>query len=453
MSVRLRAPLTTGSISRGITGLAGPMALGMLAMMIFNLVDTWFVSRLGTAALAAMSLTFPVVMVVGSIALGLGIGTTSVISRAVGSGASERVRRLTTDALLMGVAAVLLVSIAGWLTIDPLFRLLGADDVLLPLVRAYMTVWYPGAVFLVIPMLGNAAIRATGDTRTPALIMAYAGLANVAMDPVLIFGMGPFPAMGIQGAAVATVLGRATTLAGALWVLGAREKLLARRFQGLATTLRSWRSIVAVGAPAAAANLAQPLTIGLLTAMVAAYGKAAVAAFGAAGRVEMLALIPVRALASGMVPFVGQNWGARNHGRVAGGLRVGLAGGVGTGLLDYAVLAAAAVPIGRLFSADPTVVGYIALYFWIMPAAHWAMGIIGLANSALNAVGRSLSAAAVTLLRAPLLTWLFAVVGRRLAGVEGIFFGAVAASVVTGVVAWFVLAPLRLRGGGAHPTV
>jgi Na+-driven multidrug efflux pump len=227
-----------------------------------------------------MSLTFPVVAIIGSIGMGLGIGATSVISRTIGGGRHDQVQRLTTDALILAALVVLVISVTGYLSIDPLFTLLGADASTLPLVRQYMEIWFLGAAVLVIPMLGMSAIRATGDTRTPAMVMAFAGLTNGLLDPLFIFGLGPFPAMGMRGAALATVISRATTLVVALWVLGKREHLLTARWDGWRATWASWGRVLAVGAPAAATNLAQPLTIGILTALVASHGVAAVAAFG-----------------------------------------------------------------------------------------------------------------------------------------------------------------------------
>src|SRR5680860_1870988 len=114
---------------------------------------------------------------------------------------------------------VALFSIVGLATIDPVFRMLGATDQTLPLIRQYMTIWYVGVSFVIIPMTGNAAIRATGDMKTPAAIMMTAAAINVVLDPLMIFGIGPFPAMGIQGAALATMIARAMSLAASLWVL------------------------------------------------------------------------------------------------------------------------------------------------------------------------------------------------------------------------------------------
>jgi putative MATE family efflux protein len=214
--------------------LTAPMILGILGIHLFHLVDTFFVGRLGTEALAAMSFTFPVVFVVGGVALGLGLGASAVVSHAIGEGDWHRVRRLTTDSLTLGLIVVASLIVIGLATVDPVFRMLGASEELIPLIKSYMFVWYPGMIFVVIPMVGNNCIRATGDTRTPSLIMVLAGAVNGALDPLFIFGLGPFPRLGLAGAALATVIGRSITFTVALLILARRERMLTLEFPGFA---------------------------------------------------------------------------------------------------------------------------------------------------------------------------------------------------------------------------
>ncbi len=437
-----RASLTSGPIRSQLVGLVGPMAVGMLGILIFNLVDTFFVSKLGTAELAAISLTFPVILIVGSMMMGVAIGSTSVLSRAIGGGDQSEVRRLATDALLLGLVAVALVSGLGFLSMDPLFRLLGADEETLPLVTGYMRIWYLGAIFLVVPMVGNSAIRATGDTKTPAKIMWVAGLLNAVLDPIFIFGFGPVPAMGLEGAAIATVLGRATTFVASLYVLGPRLGLITRRFDGIRQTVASWRRILVIGMPAAAGRLGQPMTVGVLTALVASHGQTAVAAFGAGGRIEMVAILPLMAIGAGMTPFIGQNWGAGQHGRVAEALRLCLTSAFGLGLVGLLILVVLARPVAGLFSKDPAVIELLVMYLRILPIAHGFLGAVGIANMAFNAVGRPLVATMVTVSRAPVLVVLFAVPGSQMFGVPGVFAGTALAAIVAGLLALLWLRPL-----------
>ncbi|MCA9699653.1 MAG: hypothetical protein KC431_19155, partial [Myxococcales bacterium] len=161
------ATLIEGDIRKALLSLGVPMSLGIVFILAMNLIDTYYVGKLGTNELAAMSFTFPVVMVVMSATMGLGVGTTSAIARAIGGGDERLVRRLTTHALILAVAVVAVLSGLGLLIERWLFAMIGAEGVLLELVLEYMTVWFLGAAFLVIPMVGSGAIRATGDARTP----------------------------------------------------------------------------------------------------------------------------------------------------------------------------------------------------------------------------------------------------------------------------------------------
>ena len=436
-----RRVLTEGPIGRQLLGLVAPMGFGIFAVMAFNLVDTWFVSLLGTEPLAAMSLTFPVVMVVGSLAMGLGVGATSVISRAIGGDGREEVRRLTTHALVLAALVVVVVSVAGLAAIDPIFASMGADEALLELAREYMTVWFAGAACVVVPMLGMSAIRATGDTRTPALVMTVAAVVNGVLDPIFIFGWGPVPAMGLRGAAVATVLARAITLVVALWVLAVREDLIGWRLY-TRDFMDSCRRILRIGGPAAGTNLALPLTVGFLTGLAASYGPEAVAAFGAGGRIEMFALIPVVATGVGLAPFVGQNHGAGRDDRIAAALRLSFVATLGLGATSWLVLALLRAPLAGLFSDDAAVLPLLEQYLLVLPAAHLTAGGFFVSTHVLNALGRPLPATALTLLRAPVMLagggWL----GAQIAGLDGFFVGVAVGTLLTGLVGGLVVLPL-----------
>jgi putative MATE family efflux protein len=418
-----RPVLTEGSVGRTLIQLTLPMIAAMIGMVAFNLVDTFFVGRLGTDQLAALSFTFPVVLVVNSIALGLGIGAAAVISRAIGEGDHAKVRRLTTDSLVLAVLAVMGFVIIGLSTIGPVFRSLGATERTLPLIRQYMRVWYLGMGFVVIPMVGNNAIRATGDTKTPSLIMLVAVVANSLMDPLLIFGLGPFPRLEIAGAALATVIARAVTFAVALWVLGVRDRMLALAFPGMRPVVESWKRILFIGVPAAATRVILPISIGIVTRLVASYGTEAIAGFGVATRVEFFALTVVRALSSVLMPFVGQNWGAGRLGRVGSGVSYSEKASLVWGALVFAVLAVAARPLASVFNDSPRVVAVAAIYMRIVPIGYGAYGVALLVIAALSALNRPLHAAALSIAHMFVLYVPLALAGSYLFGMEGMFGG------------------------------
>lgn len=191
--------LLTGSIPLVLRQMTVPMTFGMVAILMFNLVDTFFISLLGTEALAAISYTFPVTFAVNCITMGIGMGLSTNIGRLLGQDQSIVAARFSSHGLLLAVLLVALASTLGLFTIEPLFLFLGAEQSLLPLIHQYMDIWYLTIPLLVVPMAGNSAIRATGDTKTPAKIMMLAGLINGVLDPLLIFGYGPFPELAFRG--------------------------------------------------------------------------------------------------------------------------------------------------------------------------------------------------------------------------------------------------------------
>ena len=317
-----RAKLTEGKILPQLIKLTIPMMAGMVGMVVFNLVDTFYIGQLGGEQLAAMGFTFPVVMVLTSISLGLGMGTSAVISREIGKGSFENVRHLATNSLLLGFPVVALFALAGFLTIDPLFRLLGAEGATLGYIKEYMQIWYIGVPFVVIPMIGNNIIRATGDMKTPGLIMVSIAILNSILDPLLIFGLGPFPELGIAGGALATLFSRAVGMTLAFVILVKREKIIRFAVPRARELFESWKKILYIGIPAGLAKLIIPLSMGVVTRLVSEYGNSAVAGLGVATRLEALAMMLLMALSTVLIPFTGQNMGAGLKNRVLKALKI-----------------------------------------------------------------------------------------------------------------------------------
>jgi putative MATE family efflux protein len=445
MNTKKKAQLVEGSVPAILLKLTLPMILGIFGMVAFNLADTYFVGQLGIKELAAMSFTFPVVMVIASFSLGLGIGASAVISRAIGEGDHEKVQRLTTDSLILSVLLVAGFVVVGVSTITPLFRFLGATPDILPLIRQYMLIWYPGMIAVVIPMVGNNAIRATGDTKTPSMIMMIAVFINIVLDPLFIFGIGPFPRLELAGAALATVFGRAITLCVALWILSHREKMVTFTRPPLKAMLHSWKQVLYIGLPTAGTNMLLPISAGIITKFIAVYGPEAVAGFGVATRVERFALITVFALSSVLGPFVGQNWGAKKYDRVMTGVTYSQQFSIGWGLAMFLLLAVLGKSIASLFTADPVVISTAATYFWIVPIGYGAQGVLRLSTIALSVLNKPLHSALLTLIQAFILYIPFAYVGSSLFGVKGIFSAAATSYIIAALMAYFWLKHYLVR--------
>lgn len=430
-----RRRLLEDPVGKTLIRLSTPMMIGIAAVIFFNIVDTFWVGQLGPLELAAMGFTFPVAMVITNLTIGLSIGATATIARALGEGRDGRVRELTTHSLMLALLVVLTVSGTGLLTIDPLFTLLGADHQTLPYIREYMVPWYAGVGLLVIPMLGNGAIRATGDTTSPSVVMVCAGLVNAVIDPAFIFGFGPIPAMGLQGAAFATVVSWIVSAAGMVYLLAYRERMITFARPRLARVLASWKAMLHVGLPAAGTNLLTPLAAGAVTRIVAGHGHHAVAAYGVGTRVEGLSMIGMFALTAAITPFVGQNLGAGNGERLKEALRFVTKASIVWGGLCAALLFVIADPLARIFNDDAEVVAMTDRYLRIVPISYAPYGLAILVASLFNAMDMPVKATVLAALRLIVLAVPLAWIGSELYDLTGLFLGIVAANGIMGVVA------------------
>lgn len=431
--------LLEGSVAAHLRRLALPMVWGILATMSFNVVDTYFVAQLGDGPLAAMSFTFPVVMVINALAIGLGAGTSSAVARAYGAGDMPRVRRLVTDATLLATLLAVIVSAIGLLSIDPLFRLLGAEERLLPMITEYMVTWYCGAVFAVVPMVALSALRAIGNSALTGRIMMAVALFNLILDPLLIFGLLGFPRLELQGAALATVIARGISFFIALYVLARREQLLSMPTADWGAVKASWSSLLKVGLPAIATNVIIPVSGGVVVALVAAHGVDAVAGLGIALRIEPLALIVFYALSSVVGPFMGQNAGANKLQRLDDTIsvlaRFCILFGVGLALLLWFV----GGPIAGLFSDSPQVLSVAVAYLCLVPFSYAGYGFVMSANAAFNGLGHPLPATLISFLRVLGVYLPLAWLGNHFWGITGLFVATLISNLLLGLLAWWWL--------------
>lgn len=415
------------------------MIFGMITLMMFNLVDTFFISLLGTEPLAAVSFTFPVTFTVISLAIGLGIGTSAVIAKALGSDKLDEARFDASIALLISVVLVFCLSVIGYVFINPIFELLGAGQQVLPLIHDYMSVWFLGSVFLITPMVGNSVLRASGDTKTPSLVMGGAGLINAVLDPILIFGLGPIPALGIQGAAIASVIAWSFAVVIILYILAIKNGLLSL-YAGQQTIIGAIRKILKIGLPAAGANMLTPIAMAVMTALVAKHGPEAVAAFGVGSRIESIASLVVLALSMTLPPFVSQNFGAGKLGRVKEAYITTLKFVMIWQFGIYLLLLLTSSFIAHVFGKEQAVIDVIKLFIYILPLSYGLQGVIILSNSSFNALHKPMNALILSIIRLFVFYVPIAYVGSEIAGLTGLFIGAAVGNLFTAFVAykWFI---------------
>ncbi|MBN2558322.1 MAG: MATE family efflux transporter [Clostridia bacterium] len=450
--MKINRDLTQGDIKKQLTGMTFPMIFGILGMTIFNLVDTFFVGLIGTRELAALSFTFPIVMTFSSLTLGISTGVTAVVAKVAGRNEPEKLKSLVFDSMLLSLICVIIFIVIGFVILKPVLGLMKAEQDLIPIIMQYMTIWLPGLVFVVFPMVGNGIIRALGDTKTPGVVMLIASITNAVLDPLLIFGIGPFPELGVPGAALATVFGRFITFTIALYVLMRREKVLVMQKRNMRQMSGNWKEILHIGLPDGLSRIILPIGSGIITGMVASYGVAAVAGYGIATKMENFILIITMALSSVLVPFAGQNIGAGNLGRVR---KIFKYSNVFSLILQtslYLVIFPLAAVLAGLFSDDPAVIGTTALYLRIVAAGLGFKGIILMSSALLNVMRRPYIAAAVNLGQMFAIFVPLAYLGNLLFGLFGIFAALLISLLLSAGAAWGLairrLGRLQEKAGG-----
>ena len=419
-----------------------PMVISIFMMIMFHAVDTYFVSLLGTSQLAAISFTFPVTYTIISMVIGLGIATSVMLARIIGRGDQDRARRITTENILLTLLLVIFISAIGLLTIDPLFTWLGATEQTMPYIHDYMDIWYLFVGFMVLPMVGNSAIRATGDTKWPSIMMIVTGILNAILDPLLIFGLGPFPELAVRGAAYATVISWFFGFVISFWILHHREKLLQFLIPDFGELKACWLKLIKMALPISLANMLNPIAAAILTAFVARYGEHAVAGFGAGNRIEALLLVVSLAMTASLSPYLAQNLGARKFDRARSALKMSIRFVFCFQLLLYPLVALLAAPLAGIFSDDPAVIEVTRTYLYIMPLGICFYSVLIIINTAYNSAHKTNKTLITCLLRALVCVAPLAWLGGMLLGIPGLFIGAVLGNSIAVVIAWQILKPV-----------
>mgnify|MGYP003603656189 CR=1 FL=1 len=407
-------------------------------MSAYNLVDTWFVSRLGTLSLAAMGFTFPVIMLLTCVAGGLGTGVTTLVSHALGRRDRLDAARFTTHGILLTLGVTAIMTIVGCLTITPVFTRLGANAETLPLIGQFMHTWYIGAIFMALPMMGNGILISSGDSRAASHFMIIGTALNAALNPIMIFGCLGFPAMGIRGSAMATVVSQAVSTVWLFLLLYKKHRLLVFRGWKIQGLLSSFRKIFILGIPSVLSMILMPISAGVITTLLSKFGSEAVAASGAAGRLEMFAFVIPMALGMSLTPFISQNYGANRMDRIreafAVSTRFALCYGGGVAVLFFCC----APWLVRIFSDDPKVTGILVSYIRIICFGYGMMEVHRYSGFVFTGLHRASSATVINAVRVLVLLIPFSCLGMYLGGINGIFCGRLATDIIAGSIgiAW-----------------
>lgn len=341
-----------GALSRAILFLAIPMVLEMAMESVFAVVDIFFVSKLGSEAMAAVGLTESLMAIIYTLAMGLSIGVTATVARRTGEGDADGASTAAGQSLILGITIALALGILGAWFAPSLLRLMGADEGVVEAGVGYTRVLLGGNGAVLLLFLLNAGFRGAGDAAIAMRVLWIANGLNIVLDPLLIFGLGPFPEMGISGAATATVIGRGTAVVLQLVVLfrlGDRLKLRVRHLRPRMRVML--RQIRLSGTGTFQVFISTASWIGLVR-IIAGFGSEALAGYTVAIRVVLFALLPAWGLSNAAATLVGQGLGGGKPERaeravwIAGAMNFVFLGGVGILFLAFAP------GIVALFSVD-----------------------------------------------------------------------------------------------------
>ncbi|MEM7665913.1 MAG: MATE family efflux transporter [Pseudomonadota bacterium] len=383
------AKLVKGSIPGHLVGQTLPMIIGVAAIMSIGLVDAYFIGQLGSDPLAAISFIFPISVALSSLGVGVMVGINSVVARALGEGDREKAARRANFGIVFALACGAIMALGTYLLLNPVFALMNAQDNLMPLIRTYMVPFAFGFPLLLMIMGLNGVLRGQGEARKTSYVSLSYAAANWVLDPLLITGAFGFEGLGVLGAAYATIIGWVVGVITALFLVRKTELPIDLSLLTESNLVDPAKAIMNVGLPAAFSNAINPIGLSILTALIAAQGQDAVAGFGAAGRLQSFATVPLLGLSGSIGAIVGQNWGAREYGRAREASLYAFGFCVVWGLSIAVALFAAGEWFAAFFTEDEAVIEEFALYLRIAAWGYAGFGVLIVANGILNAVDKA----------------------------------------------------------------
>lgn len=346
--------LADDNVGRLLVKLSVPATIGMLSMALYNVVDTIFIGKgVGTNGIAGVAIIFPIQMIVGAIGQMLGMGGASLLSRSLGAGDDETAQKTLGNVLAIVIAAGSVITLIGYMQLEPLLYLFGATETILPYARDYLSIVLAGIVFHSMAMALNNLVRAEGFAKVAMLTMIIAAVSNIILDAILIFGLN----MGIRGAAIATLI---AYILGAFFLIAfylSGRSLLSISFRTLRFDKEIVREILSIGISSFIRQTAMSLLVIIINNKLGAYGgNIAIAIYGVVMRIVMLLFTPIIGISQGLQPVIGYNYGAGNMIRLKASLKLAMIYSTALALISTLILTLFPQPFLRLFADDPALI-------------------------------------------------------------------------------------------------
>ena len=360
---------TTGSLDRAVLLLSVPMVLEMVMESLFAIVDVFFVSRLGREAVAVVGLTESVMSLVYAVAIGLSFAATAVVARRIGEKDPERAAHAAGQILVLGTGVSVAIGLVLGFFAPAILRLMGAEQSVVSLGSGYARIMLGGNITVFMIFLINAIFRGAGDAVLAMRTLWLANGINIVLDPCFIFGIGPFPELGVAGAAVATNIGRGVGILYQLWHLAGHHSRIRVRWRHLVPDPPLLLSLLRTASSGIAQLLISTTSWVGLFKILAVFGSTVLAGYTIAIRVVIFALMPAWGLANAGSTLVGQNLGANRPDRAEAAVRIATRyNALFLGLVGFVFIALAS-PIISVFTQDPEVHAHGTRALWVVSLA------------------------------------------------------------------------------------
>ncbi len=409
------ARFVTGSIPAHVLRMTGAAAFGLMAIFVGELANVLFLSMLGDVEIiAAVGYASTILFLLLSVGIGTAIAASALIAPAIGAGDLARAKSLSASSHVFSVIFAAIAGIIVWIFVPELISLIGAEGRTLALATSYLRILIPFMTLMSLGMCASAVLRSQGDARRSMNVTLVGAFVNVALDPLFIFVLG----LGINGAAWATNISRIAVAGAGVYWLVRKHDLLGR--PQLREVIDDARTILRFAVPAILTNLATPIANAYVTYAIARHGTAAVAAWALIGRIAPVAFGSIFALSGAVGPVLGQNLGARQWARVREAFDVSILAALGFTAIAWLALALAVEPLIALFHASGETADILRTYCIYLSPMFAFLGILFVANAALNALGHPHWPTVINWGRATLGTVPVVTIGGMLYGPTGV---------------------------------
>ncbi|MGI6702590.1 MAG: MATE family efflux transporter [Clostridia bacterium] len=424
--------LTQGSMLGHVISFSIPMLLGNMLQALYNTVDSIWVGRfLGPEALGAVSVSFPIIFVLISLVMGITIGSTVLIAQYTGAKQTKMVKRVINNTLVLLMAAALVATVLGITFNKHILRLINTPDEIMAMAAEYLNIFLLGLIFMFGYNAVSAILRGLGDSRTPLLFLAISTVINIVLDPLLILGVGPFPRMGIAGAALATTVAQGISFFIAVFYLNSRDHLLSINLKGFVFDREITAKTVKIGIPSGIQMSVVSVGMLVVSSLINSFGTEVVAIFGMTSRLDQFAIMPSQSISMATSAIAGQNIGAGNEQNVREAVKWStiLAVGISVVLTLVAQLTPGAVL--ALFTTDKVLLEQAGRVLRILSLSYVFSAVMFVTNGFLRGAGDTMatmifSITSLWIIRLPLAAFLSGVAGF---GANGIWIAIVLSTV------------------------